>query len=77
MSLEVHIDWQGQPHLVGRLYAADRERRFLLSMRPNGFNATMPLRLTRHRFRSNGARITVGHSLGRFRIADLTVGDES
>lgn len=24
MSLEVHIDWQGQPHLVGRLHAADR-----------------------------------------------------
>jgi serine/threonine-protein kinase HipA len=24
MSLEVHIDWQGRPHLVGRLHAADR-----------------------------------------------------
>lgn len=24
MSVEVHIDWQGQPHLVGRLHAADR-----------------------------------------------------
>jgi serine/threonine-protein kinase HipA len=24
MSLEVHIDWQGQPQLVGRLHAADR-----------------------------------------------------
>lgn len=24
MSLEVHIDWQGQPHLAGRLHAADR-----------------------------------------------------
>jgi len=24
MSLEVHIDWQGQTHLVGRLHAADR-----------------------------------------------------
>lgn len=24
MSLEVHIDWQGQSHLVGRLHAADR-----------------------------------------------------
>jgi serine/threonine-protein kinase HipA len=24
MSLEVHIDWQGQPRLVGRLHAADR-----------------------------------------------------
>ena len=24
MSLEVHIDWQGQPHLVGRLHGADR-----------------------------------------------------
>ncbi len=24
MSLEVHIDWQGEPHLVGRLHAADR-----------------------------------------------------
>jgi serine/threonine-protein kinase HipA len=24
MSLEVHIDWQGQPHLVGRLHVADR-----------------------------------------------------
>lgn len=24
MSLEVHIDWQGQPHLVGRLHAAER-----------------------------------------------------
>jgi serine/threonine-protein kinase HipA len=24
MSLEVHIHWQGQPHLVGRLHAADR-----------------------------------------------------
>ena len=24
MSLEVHIDWQGQPHLVGRLHAVDR-----------------------------------------------------
>jgi len=51
-------------------------RRFLLSMHPNGFNATMPLRLSRHRFRSNGARIMVGRSLGQFRIAGLTVGDE-
>ena len=24
MSLEVHIDWQGQTHLVGRLHAAER-----------------------------------------------------
>jgi serine/threonine-protein kinase HipA len=24
MSLEVHIDWKGQTHLVGRLYAAER-----------------------------------------------------
>jgi len=24
MSLELHIDWQGQPHLVGRLHAAER-----------------------------------------------------
>jgi serine/threonine-protein kinase HipA len=24
MSLEVHIDWRGQPHLVGQLHAADR-----------------------------------------------------
>ena len=24
MSLEVHIDWQGQPHLVGLLHTADR-----------------------------------------------------
>jgi len=24
MSIEVHIDWEGQTHLVGRLYAADR-----------------------------------------------------
>jgi serine/threonine-protein kinase HipA len=24
MSLEVHIDWQGRPYLVGRLHAADR-----------------------------------------------------
>lgn len=24
MSLEVHVDWQGHTHLVGRLYAADR-----------------------------------------------------
>ena len=24
MSLEVHIDWQGQPRLAGRLYAAER-----------------------------------------------------
>jgi serine/threonine-protein kinase HipA len=24
MSLEVHIDWQGQPHLAGRLHATDR-----------------------------------------------------
>ena len=24
MSLEVHIDWQGQSHLVGRLHAAER-----------------------------------------------------
>ena len=51
-------------------------RWFLLSMRQNGFSVTMPLRLTRHRFRSNGARIMVGRSLGRFRIAGLIVGDE-
>ena len=24
MSLEVHIDWQGQTHLVGLLHAAER-----------------------------------------------------
>ena len=24
MSLEVHIDWHGQPRLVGRIHAADR-----------------------------------------------------
>src|ERR1041385_2767204 len=24
MSLEVHVEWQGQTHLVGRLYAAER-----------------------------------------------------
>ncbi len=24
MSWEVHIEWQGQPHLVGRLHAAER-----------------------------------------------------
>jgi len=24
MSLEVHIDWRGQSHLVGRLHAAER-----------------------------------------------------
>jgi len=24
MSLEVHVDWRGQTHLVGRLHAADR-----------------------------------------------------
>ena len=24
MTFEVHIDWQGQPHLVGRLHAAER-----------------------------------------------------
>src|SRR5579871_2813276 len=24
MSIEVHIDWQGQPHLVGRFHAAER-----------------------------------------------------
>ena len=24
MSMEVHIDWQGQTHFVGRLHAAER-----------------------------------------------------
>ena len=24
MTLEIHIDWQGQTHLVGRLHAAER-----------------------------------------------------
>ena len=24
MSMEVHIDWQGETHSVGRLHAADR-----------------------------------------------------
>jgi HipA-like protein len=24
MSVEVHIDWQGQPHLAGRLHVAER-----------------------------------------------------
>jgi len=45
-------------------------------MRLNGFNVMMPLRLTQHRFDSNGARIMVAPSLGRFTIADLTVGAE-
>jgi hypothetical protein len=32
MSLEAHIDWQGQPHLVGRLVRLAEARRFLLSI---------------------------------------------
>jgi len=52
-------------------------RRLLLSMRLNGFSVPMPLPLTRHRFRSNGPRIMGERSLGQFRIAGLTGGDES
>src|SRR5207249_3022264 len=41
-----------------------------------GTLATALLRLTRHPFRSNGARSMGRVSLGRFRIAGLTAGGE-
>jgi len=52
------------------------ELRFPSSTQRSGFSATALLRLTRHRFRYNGAHITARLSLGRFKIAGLTAGGE-
>jgi hypothetical protein len=62
--------------LSGDSMRLSEARPFRLSMLPTGFTATMPLRLTRHRFRSSGARIMVGLFLGQFGIVDQTAGGE-
>jgi hypothetical protein len=77
MSMEVHIDWQGETRLVGRLHAAERGSSVSFEYDAEWLQRDEPSRLIRPRSPCNAAHIMGQRFSGRFRIADLTVGGAS